>query len=182
MEQPAEQAEADGKVEADDGVEEVTVDEEAASLTQSEEAPEVTVVDRSTPLIPPAVSNATETTPAEEPPADSSNDLVPPANEGTGVMPAAGTGEIELALTELTAISRTPPAFPRVGTRNSLSVEVEFLVDTSGNVRDLQIKDDPPERFKRSVIEAVQTWKFEPYLEAGTPRPVRTFVRITFRN
>ncbi len=192
IEQPADDVETDDKVEAadqvraDDSALEETVDEEAASRMQPNEVP---VVDLSTPLVPPAAANATEATataeppPAEAPAVESTTDVVPPSDDAAGpTPPPAETGEIELALTELTVVSKTPPAFPRVGTRNSLSVDAEFVVDTSGNVRDLEIKGDPPQRFKRSVVEAVQTWQFEPYLEAGTPRPVRTFVRITFRN
>jgi len=89
---------------------------------------------------------------------------------------------IEVSLSELNAIVKNPPRFPRVRSNSSISVEADFSVDTAGMVQNVEVRGDPPQRYKRAVVEAVADWRFEPYLQTGIAREVRTSIRITFRN
>lgn len=77
-------------------------------------------------------------------------------------------------------IVKTRPAYPYRARRLHLSgeVRVKFLVDTGGQVRDIQIiQADPPDVFDNSVISALSRWRFAPGRLQG--RPVATWVTTT---
>jgi protein TonB len=76
-----------------------------------------------------------------------------------------------------TVVVKTRPAYPYRARRFNLSGEVwvKFLVDTGGQVRNIQIiRADPPDVFEETVIRALSTWRFAPGNLRG--RPVDTWV------
>ncbi len=81
-------------------------------------------------------------------------------------------------------IAKTPPAYPYRARRLNISgeVNVTFLVDTNGAVRNIKIMGaDPPGVFDRNVLEALTTWRFEPGLLRGRPVTTRVTTSIVFR-
>jgi protein TonB len=78
------------------------------------------------------------------------------------------------------SLVKTRPAYPYRARRLNLSgqVQVKFLVEASGRVRDIQIiQADPPNVFDNSVISALSRWRFAPGRLYG--RPVATWVTTT---
>lgn len=61
-------------------------------------------------------------------------------------------------------------------------VQVQFTVDTDGNVTDARVQDAKPKRvFDRAALRAVDRWKFRPALRNGQPFPVTMSRRIEFK-
>jgi TonB family protein len=89
-----------------------------------------------------------------------------------------------VALSELQFIEYTEPKFPRSGNRRYDGwVDVEFQVRADGLPRYIEVVDtNLPGKFEASSIEAVQQWRFEPYVHEGTPISVNSAVRLRFAN
>ena len=88
-----------------------------------------------------------------------------------------------LAISDLAAVSQPQPRFPRRRPRGAeLSVDLELTVDVTGGVSGLKTLNDVPERFERAAVRGVEQWRFEPHVVDGVAVPVKTRVRITFRN
>ncbi len=67
--------------------------------------------------------------------------------------------------TNLVPTLRINPDYPRRALRSGVEgvVTVEFTIAVDGSVKDpVIIKSDPPELFDRSVLKAIQRWKFNP--------------------
>ena len=75
-----------------------------------------------------------------------------------------------------------PPAYPRRALPGAnASVDILMTVTETGEVRDVEVRGDPPRMFSRAARRAVRGWQFEPVRENGKAVPVRTEVRLTFR-
>ena len=77
----------------------------------------------------------------------------------------------------------TPPEFPQkaLAQRISGTVTVEYVVDTSGNPRDVRVVEaTPPGVFDKAATTAVKHWHYEPVIANGAPVevPVRTAIRF----
>jgi TonB family protein len=84
---------------------------------------------------------------------------------------------------QLVAISQAPPRIPRTATPQGMTfVEVQFTVTDTGEVRDVEVLNAPPEDLAQVVRRAVSTWRFEPVLDNGRPIPVRSSARIDLRS
>lgn len=110
-------------------------------------------------------------------------------------MPAPTTGGVNrsagnpggLTSTQLAAsLKRTkyaPPEFPpkALAQKISGSVTVEYVVDTSGNPRDVRVVEaTPPGVFDKAAITAIKHWHYDPVIANGAPVevPVRTAIRF----
>ncbi len=61
-------------------------------------------------------------------------------------------------------------------------VELEFTVDTSGNVGDIEIKRAVPTgAFEKAAADAVAKWRFQPVMRAGAAVEQRAAVRMQFK-
>jgi protein TonB len=61
-------------------------------------------------------------------------------------------------------------------------VQVQFTVNTDGNVINARVQDAKPKRvFDRAALRAVDRWKFRPALRNGQPFPVTMSRRIEFK-
>lgn len=58
--------------------------------------------------------------------------------------------------------SRVTPAYPDEPEWNGATVEVEFDIDTEGNVRNARVLDSSDSRFGAETIRAIQKWKYLP--------------------
>jgi periplasmic protein TonB len=92
-----------------------------------------------------------------------------------------------LTATQLAAsLKRTrysPPEFPPKALAQKISgaVTVEYVVDTSGNPRDVRVVEaTPPGVFDKAAITAIKHWHYDPVIANGAPVevPVRTAIRF----
>ena len=84
---------------------------------------------------------------------------------------------------ELERTRNVLPKYPQSAENLRLTgwVNVEFTVDTDGSTRDIVVQDsEPGDVFDKSVISAVQSWRFEPVEKDGVALKQRTGVRINF--
>ena len=90
-----------------------------------------------------------------------------------------------VALSELEFIEYTEPKFPRSGTNRRYDgwVDVNFQVRADGLPRYIEVVEtNLPGKFEAASIEAVEQWRFAPYLHEGTPIAVNSAVRLRFAN
>ncbi|MBN1403158.1 MAG: energy transducer TonB [Opitutales bacterium] len=111
---------------------------------------------------------------------------------GTGdfAMPSFDVGEdLENMIFELKDLDERPrptvqtkPQYPLDLRQAGINgkVEVEFLVDPRGNVRNVKIISSTNPGFDESVLRAVRTWRFEPGKKNGKKVTVRVRVPIPF--
>jgi len=84
---------------------------------------------------------------------------------------------------ELTPRHQVPLVYPRRAAEGTEgSIEVEFIVTDSGDVTDVNVRGDAPSIFLRDATRTIRQWRFEPVLRNGEPVPVRTALRITYRD
>ncbi len=79
------------------------------------------------------------------------------------------------------AIAQPAPRFPRELQNQAVSAEVvvEFIVDTSGSVRNAAVVSSTHPGFDRAAVDGVRQWKFQPGLKDG--RKVNTRLRQPIR-
>ena len=84
-------------------------------------------------------------------------------------------------LSELKAISRDPPDFPREAAADGVKsgvVSARLHVDARGNVTRVDIlAAQPPKVFDRAVRKALLYWRFEP-IASGNPTDLDVEVRF----
>lgn len=91
------------------------------------------------------------------------------------------TSPVRMALADLTALRKTPPQYPRVVRKITVSVDLAFTVNLTGQVENLRVIGTPPSRFAKAAIKAVGEWRFKPVRVGETTQAVESSVRITFR-
>jgi protein TonB len=79
-------------------------------------------------------------------------------------------------------IKKVPPHYPPEAKEKRITgiVILEFTVDRSGNVQGLKVLSGDP-ILARAAAEAVQQWKYRPYLLNGEPVEIETTAKFTFR-
>ena len=111
----------------------------------------------------------------------------PTTGGGNRSVAAGGSAGTGLTATQLAASLKrtkyTPPEFPpkALSQKISGSVTVEYVVDTSGNPRDVRVVEaTPPGVFDKAAITAIKHWHYDPVIANGAPVevPVRTAIRF----
>lgn len=85
--------------------------------------------------------------------------------------------------TELLIESYTAPRYPAFAERRKIAgwVDVEFVVTTSGQTRDVTITDaSHDDLFRQEAVAAVEAWRFEPKVYLDRPIEQRAYMRIRF--
>jgi protein TonB len=105
----------------------------------------------------PPVAAQTQANPVAAAPTPSRN-VAPPSNS--------------VAKSELVAIRTPDPSFPSDALNRGLSgaVEVEFIVQRSGEVSEVRVVNSSQRAFDRNVVTTVKRWKFAPLAEPMTVR------------
>jgi len=88
-------------------------------------------------------------------------------------------------LSELEFVTFVEPSAPRgIGQRTVDGwVDIEFRVGTDGATRNIDvIGSSVSPRFEAAAVNAVERWRFEPYLNDGEPVAVYSAVRLRFTN
>ena len=77
---------------------------------------------------------------------------------------------------------QTEPSYPFEMRRSGMKGEVKlrFVVDTQGNVRDLEVVSSSHPGFEQAALDAAITWKFKPGRKAGVPQNTRVSLPVTF--
>ena len=88
---------------------------------------------------------------------------------------------LEVPAYELTLLESPMPVFPDdAETRRDRSCPGEVTFDSDGRVLDVEILRCP-ELFENAAVEALSTWRIEPYLHEERPVPVLLAVNVHFR-
>jgi protein TonB len=83
---------------------------------------------------------------------------------------------------ERMVLHKVPPHYPEDAKQNHITGDVilDFTVDRSGNVTGLKIVSGHP-LLAPAAVDAVEQWKYKPFLLNGEPVEVETTVKISFR-
>jgi protein TonB len=78
-------------------------------------------------------------------------------------------------------INKTPPIYPRIAiaVRSEGTVVLQATISKSGTIENLRVVSGPP-MLQQAAIDAVQTWRYKPYLLGGEPVEVETTVNVIF--
>jgi TonB family protein len=79
-------------------------------------------------------------------------------------------------------IKSVPPVYPAVAKAQHISgsVQVDALIDSSGNVAELKIISGPS-LLHRAAVDAVKQWKYKPAMLDGQPTSMHLVVTVQFR-
>jgi len=83
-----------------------------------------------------------------------------------------GTVESITAFQPAQSVERIHPKYPKMAARAGAEgwVQMSYVIDTVGNVQDPIIEDSGGHRmFKRSALDAIKKWKFDPAVKDGKP-------------
>lgn len=101
---------------------------------------------------------------------------------GTAV-PAEQRPPKPIAISQLRRVNYVAPEYPRGAQRRNMSgwVDIGFTVTASGETADLEVIESTPGTvFNDAAADAVEQWRFEPFVENGETIPVRVAVRMSF--
>jgi len=139
---------------------------------------------------PPPEMAAAELPSEEETPAVSGSDATPIAETTAQTLEPQPTAAPDpaprpapAAVSSLKRLKYVAPKYPRSAQRRNLSgwVDVVFTVDSSGLVKDINVRDsEPGDTFVNAAVKAVEKWEFEPAIEDGLIVEKRVGVRMMF--
>ncbi|MDB5971255.1 MAG: energy transducer TonB [Hydrocarboniphaga sp.] len=81
-------------------------------------------------------------------------------------------------------VKQVSPDYPDKAVAHSVEgwVELEFVVDTDGKVRDVSVLNaEPAKMFESSAVRAIQKWVFSPALRNGAPVESQMRRKFTFK-
>jgi protein TonB len=78
-------------------------------------------------------------------------------------------------------LSRTLPQYPAISrvARIQGTVVLQATISKTGSIENLRVISGPP-MLRQAAIDAVQTWRYKPYLLNGEPVEVETTVNVVF--
>jgi protein TonB len=78
-------------------------------------------------------------------------------------------------------INKTPPVYPRIAieVRSQGTVVLQATISKTGTIENLRVVSGPP-MLQQAAIDAVKTWRYQPYLLGGEPVEVETTVNVIF--
>lgn len=81
------------------------------------------------------------------------------------------------------ALEKLPPKYPPEMRKAGVSgpVIAELVIDQTGMVRDVTIKESPADEFSKAATETLEQWTFEPATMDGRPVTVSYIVTLMFR-
>lgn len=104
------------------------------------------------------------------------------AASSTSVVGTEGAERI-FGVSDLTVERSVAPTFPRRAEASQQEgwVELNFRIDSLGNVFDAEVVRSSDAIFESSALGAIRKWQFAPYRENGIAMPIRSGVRFSFR-
>jgi periplasmic protein TonB len=79
-------------------------------------------------------------------------------------------------------IKRTTPDYPSDMKKKRISGEVQlsFIVETDGSVREAEVRTTTDEKFNKAAVNAVKKWQFKPGTKDGKAVRCRVVLPIMF--
>lgn len=86
-------------------------------------------------------------------------------------------------ISEPVAIDKIPPKYPPDARKAGVTgvVIADLVIDETGEVRDVLIKESPSDDLSAAAIEALEQWRFAPATMDGDPVAVRYIVTLKFQ-
>jgi protein TonB len=80
-----------------------------------------------------------------------------------------------------TILEKTQPVYPPIARAAHVSgaVVLHAIIDKNGNIKNLQAISGP-EMLRGAALDAVQHWKYKPYLLNNEPTEVDTTITVNF--
>lgn len=85
--------------------------------------------------------------------------------------------------TEAMLMNKVVPEYPLIAKISGIQGDVKLhaLVDRNGNIQSLTVLGTPPPVLAKAALDAVEQWKYRPYLLNGEPVEIETFITVTFK-
>ncbi|MGA8042010.1 MAG: M56 family metallopeptidase [Terracidiphilus sp.] len=101
---------------------------------------------------------------------------------GVGASTASSTVKVPAKEMEANVISKQAPKYPADAKRARIQgkVVLSAVISEKGDVEQLKVVSGPKE-LCQSALDAVQQWKYKPYLINGKPVAVQTTINVTYR-
>ena len=85
------------------------------------------------------------------------------------------------SVSELTVERSVAPTFPRRAGKEEGWVELNFRINTTGEVFEAEVVRSSDEVFESAALTAIKKWRFAPHLDNGVATSIRSGVRFSFR-
>ncbi len=97
------------------------------------------------------------------------------------VAPPKGPTRVSSGVVSGLKISGATPVYPPIAKAAHVSgaVVLHAIISKEGTIKNLSVISGP-EMLKSSALEAVQTWRYKPYLLNGEPTEVDTQITVNF--
>ena len=97
-------------------------------------------------------------------------------------MKVAGPKRIISRLTEAQLVNRVEPVYPRIAVLTGVQGQVKLhaIIARDGSVQSLNAISGHP-LLVRAALEAVEQWRYRPYVLNGEAVEVETFITVNFR-
>lgn len=105
-----------------------------------------------------------------------------PSNAVAAQQTAPQRVKISQGVSEGRVIKRVQPEYPLIAQRSRITgkVELEAVIDGSGNVQDVVVTQGNPV-LADAAVKAVKQWKYQPYMLDGKAVEVDTHITVIFR-
>lgn len=80
-------------------------------------------------------------------------------------------------------VKKVEPEYPAIAKVAGIQGDVRLhaLVAKDGTIQSLTVLGNPPPVLSQAALNAVQQWKYRPYILNGEPVEIETFITVTFR-
>jgi len=85
------------------------------------------------------------------------------------------------SVSELTVARSVAPSFPRRAGTAEGWVELNFQINTSGEVVNALVVRSSDDVFESAALTAIKKWRFAPHIEGGVATTIRSGVRFSFK-
>lgn len=85
--------------------------------------------------------------------------------------------------TEAMLVKKVVPEYPAIAKISGIQGDVRLhaFVAKDGTIQSLTVLGNPPPVLSQAALNAVQQWKYRPYILNGEPVEIETFITVTFR-
>jgi protein TonB len=108
------------------------------------------------------------------------SDLVGPGGKPNGDF--GGPKRIVSTMTEAQLINKVEPVYPHIATVSGIQGQVKLhaIIARDGTIQSLNVISGHP-LLARAALEAVEQWRYRPYVLNGEKVEVETFITVNFR-
>jgi protein TonB len=113
-------------------------------------------------------------------PAHPFGDLIPGKGDGPAVRP--GASPIISVLSEARLVNRVEPVYPHIAAISGIQGQVKLhaIIARDGRIQSLNVISGHP-LLAHAALEAVEQWRYRPYVLNGETVEVETFITVNFK-